>query len=417
MSDAVRFKQLFDLIAVLSLAFQIAGTALIAVLSYVVSRAVRRRLMIYWAAGWTCYTASLVAIMFASRSGPAGPVILTFLYFFLEYAAVLLIFAACRYTATERPPTKASWLLLAPAAVVALALDLAPLLDHRYTFFWTFAIHAAILGIAWAACIVGLRPALERPDSGPGVRIVAVGLVLLALDYLQHLPVGLYLAANHLTPSPYYYTVFSVIDGMLEFVLGFGTVIVIVDKVRDDLEAAHARLKEAHDRTAEALHTDTLTEVLSRYSFAATFEASTERRTRRGTLVLVDLDGLKNVNDTFGHAAGDAAIRAVAAGIRSLIRQEDKVYRMGGDEFVVVLNDMPIEPARQRMLGLDEAVNRALEPGHGAAGTLTVSWGAAAFEHDVPIKDAISQADAAMYDCKARRKSNAVPGSGARSTR
>ena len=398
MNDA-RFKELFDLTSIVSLVFQIAATALIAILSYVVSRAVRRHLMLYWAAGWACYTFALVAILFASRVGAAGPALI-FSYFFLEYAAVLLIFAGCRYTATDAPPPRWVWWLLAPALVLAAALAFTP-----GTFFWKFAAHTAVIGVAWAACLAGLWPALRRRDSGPGVRIVAAGLVLLSLDYLHHLPTGLYLAAHGVTQSPYYYTIISLVDGMLEFVLGFGTVIVIVDKVRAQLEAANVHLHQARERTEEALHTDPLTEVFSRYSFSATFEGVKERRARHGCIVVVDLDGLKAVNDTHGHTAGDAAIRAVADGLRSLVRHEDRVYRWGGDEFVVVLADMQLDLAQRRMGSLDAALNRSLDKAYAHIGPLTVSWGSAEFGRGVGIKEAIALADDAMYESKGRRRS------------
>ena len=402
MNDA-RFTELFNLTSSLSLVFQISATLLVAVLSFVVSRGVRRRQMLYWAAGWTCYAVALIAIMVLAYAGPAAPVALLS-YFAFEYAAVLLIFAGCRYTADDVPFSRRLLWMLVPAALLSAALVAWPT-----TFFWKYAVHTAVLGLAWLVCLAALWPAVRRPHAGPGVKIVAVGLVLLALDYLQHLPTGWDLAAHHVTQSPYYFTIISLVDGMLEFVLGFGTVVVIVDKVRDELEAANVRLKAAHDRAAQALHTDPLTDVLNRYSFAATFEERADRRTHHGSVVMIDVDGLKRVNDTFGHAAGDSAIRAAADGIRSLVRQEDKVYRWGGDEFVIVMKEMPLDAARRRMLNLDTAINRQLELGHGAAGTLSVSWGAAEFGPQTPIKDAIERADAAMYDDKSN-KADPIPG-------
>jgi diguanylate cyclase (GGDEF)-like protein len=398
-SDA-RFDQLFNLTSIISLVFQIAATTLIAIFSYAVSRAVARRQMLYWAAGWACYALALTAIMFASRVGGAGPFVM-FGYFFLEYAAVLLIFGGCRYTALDAPLPRWVWWLLAPAAILSIVL----VREAASGFFWPFAVHTSVIGLAWAACLAGLWPALGRDDAGPGVRIVAVGLVLLSLDYLHHLPVGLYLAAHHITQSPYYYTIISLIDGMFEFVLGFGTVVVIVDKVRAELEAANAHLKLARDRTEEALHVDPLTEVSSRYSFAAAFDETKDRRTHRGCVVVIDLDGLKSVNDTHGHAAGDSALRAVAGGLRSLIRHEDRVYRWGGDEFVVVLAEIPIELARRRFAGLDAAVNRNLDRAYAQVGLLSVSWGVAEFGERVAIKEAIAAADAAMYEAKSRHRS------------
>ncbi|MFI5388372.1 MAG: GGDEF domain-containing protein, partial [Candidatus Eremiobacterales bacterium] len=330
MSDP-RFNELFQLTSVISLLFQILATALIAVLSYSVSHAGRRRGMLYWSGGWACYMLSLVCVMFVSRAPGFGQALL-FGYYFFEYAAVMLIFAGCRYTATEKRISPASRWLLVPAAIVALAFALSPA-----PFFWMFAWHTAIIGLGWIVCLAGLWPAMRGTASGPGVRIVAVGLVLLALDYLHHLPTGWYITANHMTLSAYYYTWDSLIDGMLEFILGFGTVVIIVDTERAELEAANVQLQAANERAAQALHTDPLTTVLSRYSFEESFRTGDRRSGHRGCVVVADLDELKEVNDRFGHAAGDAAIRAVADGLRSLIRQGDRIYRWGGDEFVVVM--------------------------------------------------------------------------------
>jgi len=393
-----RFEQLFQLTSVISLLFQILATALIAILSYAVSRAGRRRGMVYWSAGWACYAASLVCVMFVSRA-PLFSQALLFGYYFFEYAAVMLIFAGCRYTATGAQIPPASRWLLVPAAAIALGFALSPV-----PFAWMFAWHTTIVGAGWIACLIGLWPALRGTASGCGVRIVSVGLVLLAIDYLHHLPTVWYLTANHMTLGAFYYTWDSLVDGMLEFILGFGTVVVIVDTERAALEVVNEQLTAANDRTAQALHTDPLTTVLSRYAFEESFKTGDRRAKHRGCVVVADLDGLKEVNDRFGHGAGDAAIRAVADGLRSLIRQGDRIYRWGGDEFVVVMSEMPVDSARRRMEALDVAVNRAVDKGFANIGPLRTSWGV--FEYDVgmPVVTAIEKADRAMYDHKAKRK-------------
>lgn len=397
MSDP-RFNELFQLTSVVSLLFQILATALIAVLSYAVSLTGRRRGMLYWSGGWACYMLSLVCVMFVSRV-PGFAQTLLFGYYFFEYLAVGLIFAGCRYTTTgERFAPWMRWMVL-PALIVAIGLAVPPI-----PFFWAFAWHTTLIGLGWIACLVALWPAMRGTASGPGVRIVAVGLVLLALDYLHHLPTGWYIAAHHMTLSAFYYTWDSLIDGMLEFVLGFGTVVIIVDSERAALELANEQLKAANERTAQALHTDPLTTVLTRYSFEESFGSGDRRANHRGCVVVADLDGLKEVNDRFGHAAGDAAIRAVADGLRSLIRQGDRIYRWGGDEFVVVMSEMPADSARRRMEALDVAVNRAFDKAWAKAGPLRVSWGVFGYDVDMPVADAIERADRAMYDTKAKRK-------------
>ena len=398
MNDA-RFDQLFSITSILSLVFQIAGTALIALMSYIVARAVGRRQMLLWVAGWSSYAVALVAILLANRVDPPSGALL-FAYFFLEYVAVLLIFAGCRYEVTDKPLARWTWSIIAPAALIAFALAaLSP------AFISSFTIHTAIIGLAWAACLIGLWPALRRSQSRPGVRIVAAGLALLAIDYALHSATAIYVAAHHLTLSPYFYTVTSLVDGMLEFVLGFGSVVLIVDKVRADLEQANASLKYAQAKTEQALHVDQLTGVFNRYSFSVTYDRADNRRARGGCVVVADLDDLKRVNDTRGHAIGDQAIRAVARGLSSLVRGDDRVYRFGGDEFVIVMAGMQLELARRRMEGLAGAVNFCMESDGAAAENLAVSYGVAEFGGEVAIESAIAAADAAMYSAKSGRES------------
>ena len=388
-----RFQSLFLATSVISLVFQISVTALIAIVSFIVSRAVRRGQFPYWASGWACYTGALVAVLFAFRIPPAAPV-LFFAYYFLEYAAVVLIFAGCRHAATGVVPGRRIWIALGLAAVVAAAVTGPP-----FVFLWRYMLHNGIIGLAWFACLVALWPAIRDRASGPGVRLTAVGLALLSLDYLEHCIANWYLVVQHGVLSPYYYTVTSLVDGMFELVLGFGSVVVIVDRVRAELAAANEGLRVAHDRTATALTRDALTGVLSRYSFEQDHRGA-EPSAGRGTIVVVDLDELKQINDSQGHAVGDAAIRAVARGLSDLVRGQDNVYRLGGDEFVVIMPGMPIELARNRMQRLDDAVNARMS---GTWGRITVSFGLAEFG-DQSMDSALTAADEAMYVSKSGRK-------------
>jgi diguanylate cyclase (GGDEF)-like protein len=395
-----QYQQLLTAAGIAALLLQITAATLIALLSSIISQALSSRTMRYWTAGWACYAAALCAILLAFRVGRAGPA-LVFAYFGLEYAAIVLIFAACRYTATTRPPPKALWLVMIPAAAVAAAL----LVPAQVSFYWPFAIHSGIVGLGWAACLLVLLPAFRTPGNGPGIHIVAAGLALLCIDYLQHVPTALYAAVHHLAINPNYYTVTGLIDGMLEFVLGFGTVVVIVDQVRADLERANAHLRISHERAERALHTEPVTGALTRYSFDVTFRNGKDALIPFGSVIVADLDGLKQINDGLGHDAGDAALRAVAAGLRAVLRRDDLVYRWGGDEFVVVMAGAPEALARTRMWGLNAAVNRCArlsEPAFGL-GQLGVSHGVAAFGARTSVANAISEADASMYSVKSAR--------------
>src|SRR5579864_190297 len=184
MEAQTAYSHLLSVIGVAALIFQIAATALIALLSYVIALSVRRGFMFYWSVGWASYCLALLAILLANIVTSLR-IPLDFAYFFLEYGAVLAIFVACYHLGRGRAPAYVWW-WLAGAAAIATVLAM---LSAR--FFVPFAVHGAIMGGAWASCLIALWPSLRRPNFGPGVRILAVGLGLLALDYLQHLPTAL----------------------------------------------------------------------------------------------------------------------------------------------------------------------------------------------------------------------------------
>lgn len=110
----------------------------------------------------------------------------------------------------------------------------------------------------------------------------------------------------------------------------------------------------------------------------------------------LDLNGLKHINDTFGHHAGDRALLNTAMRMQEVVRQSDYVFRWGGDEFVLLLFGMTPEHARERMTHMHPPA--ALELGDNVRVPLTVSWGVAPLQPDVDA--ALRDADARLYEQK-----------------
>jgi diguanylate cyclase (GGDEF)-like protein len=176
--------------------------------------------------------------------------------------------------------------------------------------------------------------------------------------------------------------------------------ILIALGVADRLRAQRVALSEAERRA----QIDPLTGVLNRNSLIERLHAACLRAKARGlpiALLFIDLDHFKQINDSFGHQAGDACLRAIIPPIHAELRQSDVIGRYGGEEFVVILSSADAAasvPIAQRIL---ERVAEVQVDGYGAPIRLTCSIGVAASDTlGVWGEHLIAHADAAVYVAK-----------------
>jgi diguanylate cyclase (GGDEF)-like protein/PAS domain S-box-containing protein len=150
-----------------------------------------------------------------------------------------------------------------------------------------------------------------------------------------------------------------------------------------------------------SLH-DSLTGLYNRAYLEEEFNRLEDGRNYPISLLSVDVDGLKFVNDTQGHPAGDELLRALARALRASFRQSDVLARVGGDEFVAVLPRTDAATTREMMSRLRQSITKVnLDRGDTP---LSVSVGAATAEANTPLRAILTQADRAMYQEKARRR-------------
>lgn len=154
--------------------------------------------------------------------------------------------------------------------------------------------------------------------------------------------------------------------------------------------------------------TDTLTPLANRRAFLRALERAIRlvgRHEMQCALVYMDLDGLKRINDEFGHLAGDAALLHVSTRLVGAFRSTDLAARVAGDEFALILDQASQDDARQRVEALvarlsDDVVNLG-----SARVKLKLSWGLTMIRADDTVDSAIGRADAAMYMAKADQRS------------
>lgn len=174
----------------------------------------------------------------------------------------------------------------------------------------------------------------------------------------------------------------------------------------DELRAEVARLKARLEEAETLADLDPVTPALNRRAFLRELHrvsAFTRRYGSPASLAFFDLDRFKAVNDRFGHAAGDAALKAVAERLRAQVRESDIVARIGGDEFAVILMQADVPVAEARAAALAAAIEAEPVSFGEWSAPLHLSYGVTAIDPDTPAEAMLAQADAAMYARKRMR--------------
>jgi len=195
-------------------------------------------------------------------------------------------------------------------------------------------------------------------------------------------------------------------------------VIIAMSQLAGQLMAMRTRLKtqkialeQALTHINEMASRDELTGLANRRRMMALLQEHAIRHARGGPrfyVCIIDLDHFKNINDSFGHAAGDAVLRAFSSHARQILRETDMIGRWGGEEFLLLLPETPPGEPTLGVARLREALaNTAPSP---ALPELRVrfSAGFACYEEGEPIDQAIERADRALYAAKSAGRNRSV---------
>lgn len=346
-------------------------------------------------------------------------------------------------------------LLIGPPAALTLALLTPGVTAGRAALF--VLIEAVTVAIAIGALTALLRALPDRPttaSTAPSVAALAVCaavwpaafLVLIPTDARGHYlalmfcvaaaatslsataayrPFFLALMLGNLGPTTVLIVSGALADqvspalGFISVCFGAALAVSFEQAHRTILEAVGARvveeglseqLYEANARLVHRATHDDLTGLANRALFRDVLERriqAVHAGSRELALLYLDLDRFKVINDSLGHAEGDALLQAAAERLRGCIRSEDLLARLGGDEFTLVAPDLDVHGA----LALAERVRGAFDREFLVAGirtTVTVSVGVAMSVPGVTALDLMRYADAALYDAKAAGRNTVV---------
>ena len=197
------------------------------------------------------------------------------------------------------------------------------------------------------------------------------------------------------------------LDLLWHISLGFGMVVLLMEDLKHQSDAAHAELAVAHNNLRRASFYDSVTGSLNRQAYADGVGLEAAVATF-GAVVMIDMDGLKQVNDEHGHTAGDAALRHLVDVLRPALRTSDKLYRWGGDEFLLVFPGANTALVTNRVRRLLEQAEPLRMEGDSTF-NVRVSVGGAHFTSGEDLAAAIDRADRAMYADKTARKKPPSP--------
>jgi diguanylate cyclase len=197
-----------------------------------------------------------------------------------------------------------------------------------------------------------------------------------------------------------------VVAGLSGDIQGMRSVALELGRQLDDGRREMERLREELARTRHEAIVDTLTGVLNRKGFdRAMSELLDSYVTEDGplSLLVVDIDHFKKVNDTYGHLLGDKVLRTIAQTMKQRLKGRDTVARYGGEEFTIVLPDTPPERAAIVAEQLRSAIENGRIRRHDGGepiGAVTISVGATAYIPGESVSEFIHRADEAMYRSK-----------------
>jgi diguanylate cyclase (GGDEF)-like protein len=376
-----------------SLLIQSAGTFFLFVLFLLLYQKIHRRAFLEWIASWAFLLVGL-CLQLVMASMPQGQHPFVFLLNVSQLAHAVFLLRGVRRFRDERAgsgPLELLWLL----PVIAIA-------------WWTSIEAEAVSGRAAMALVLAAAYATAAiaftitPGSAAGRVLLSSSLLLWGVE--RAVTASAYVRfGNHPSwPVPLHYMAFGAM--FFEMMIAVGIIILLFEASQRQLASEMREVLQSEQQLKEMGVLDPLTGLYNRHHFNDVIRRELANVRRYGislSVLLVDVDSFKLINDQKGHAVGDEVLVFVANYLTSSVRESDFVFRWGGDEFLILVPRTDEGSAAQKA----EELSRSMPafPGTGEIPLgLSVGWATHRMDAEFPMT--LSQADARMYEMKVRNK-------------
>ncbi len=348
-----------------------------------------RAFIVYWIVGWLLLAGSLYLASLGFSDSLAGVVVVGIAQLLATWSAGLLLLGAqafpdapLRWTAAIKvAAVSAVWFLVSPLVVPVHIVLVIGAAASAFLLTWAFLLYLQLF----------------NRTKHAGSAMIGIGMGLLATSSLA---MAAFTLDGALTGA--IQTRALAFNAVVNVFVALGMHLLVFEDMTSELRRTNRELAAAHEEVKRLAITDPLTGCYNRRFFDQIERRELQRHRRYGSplsVMFVDVNRFKQLNDTLGHDAGDAALRAIGELLRRNLRGSDYVVRWGGDEFLLLLT-CTFAQAQHKAAELKEAfaadpVTSALPCGVG------LSAGAAQVDLDAQdLNGALRLADQRMYDDK-----------------
>jgi diguanylate cyclase (GGDEF)-like protein len=187
------------------------------------------------------------------------------------------------------------------------------------------------------------------------------------------------------------------------FALALVAIALRLESQKDQLRKLHTELERLRTQNSSQVDSDPLTGLFNRSALERWIE---EEKDFSGMMVVCDLDDFKRLNDDFGHLVGDEILHGFGKLVRNSIRESDRAFRWGGDEFVIFFRSLDHGLVQSRMHQIEGRLTHFHIREHGPI-TVRFSWGMAESGGARGLREALAEGDRLMYEQKRGRRAAA----------